>query len=96
MADFEVDCAAKGIALAVPPATSPKQNGCAERMQATWGNTCCSVQDTELSVAGLNPLIDEYLALNNGERPHDSCDGMTPNEYLESRRICEAPPFHMS
>ena len=44
------------------------------------------------NVSGLRPLIDEYMELYNGWRPHDSLDGMTPDEYLESgesrRFIC--------
>ena len=96
MADFEAACAAKGVTLAVLPPKSPKMNGRVERMQATLRNELFNVQETAVSVTGLNPLIDRYLDFYNGERPHDALDGMTPDEYLESRRIGEAPPSHMS
>ena len=96
MAGFEEACAAKGITLAVLPPKSPEQNGRVERMQATWRNEFHNIQDTAVNVTGLAPLIDQYLAFYNGRRPHDALDGMTPDEYLESRRIKEAPPSHMS
>ena len=96
MAGFEEACAAKGITLAVLPPKSPKQNGRVERMQATWRNEFYNVQETASNVTGLAPLIEEYLAFHNGRRPHDALDGMTPDEYLESWRIGEAPPLHMS
>ena len=96
MAEFEEACAAKGITLAVLPPKSPKQNGRVERMQATWRNEFYNVQDTASKLSELSPLIDEYLDFYNGERPHDALDGMTPDEYLESWRIGEAPPLHMS
>ena len=95
MAEFEEACAAKGITLAVLPPKSPKQNGRVERMQATLRNEFYNVQDTAVTVAGLNPLIDKYLSFYNGGRPHDALDAMTPDEYLESRRIGEAPTSHM-
>ncbi len=95
MAEFEEACAAKGITLAVPPPKSPKMNGRVERLQATWRNEFHNVQDTASNVAELAPLIDEYLAFHSGWRPHDALDGMTPDEYLESRRIGETPPLHM-
>ena len=95
MAGFEDACAAKGITLAVLPPRSPKMNGRVETMQATLRNELCNVQDKAVNVTGLKPLIDKYLSFYNGRRPHDALDGMTPNEYLESRRIGEAPTSHM-
>ena len=95
MAEFEEACHARGITLAVLPPKSPKQSGRVERMQATLRNELCNVQDTAVSVAGLNPLIDEHLGFHSGGRPHDALDAMTPDAYLESRRIGEAPPSHM-
>ena len=70
-------------------------NGRVARLQATWRNAFHNVQDTASNVTGLAPLIDGYLAFHSGRRPHDALDGMTPDEYLESRRIGEAPTFHM-
>ncbi len=96
MAEFEAACGDRNITLAVLPPKSPKQNGRVERMQATLRNEFYNVQDTAVNVSGLRPLIDEYMELYNGWRPHDSLDGMTPDEYLESRRIGETPPLHMS
>ena len=96
MAGLETACREKGITLAVLPPKSPKMNGRVERMQATLRNELFNVQETAVSVTELNPLIDRYLDFYNGERPHDALDGMTPDEYLESRRIGEAPPSHMS
>ncbi len=96
MAEFEAACGDRNITLAVLPPKSPKQNGRVERMQATIRNEFYNVQDTAVNVSGLRPLIDEYMELYNGWRPHDSLDGMTPDEYLESQRIGETPPLHMS
>ncbi len=64
-------------------------------MQATLRNEFHNVQDTAVNVSGLRPLIDEHMAFYNTQRPHDALDGMTPDEYLESRRISETPPLHM-
>ena len=96
MAEFETACRERGITVAVLPPKSPKQNGRVERMQATLRNEFYNVQDTAVTLAQLNPMIDSYLKFYNGRRPHDSLEGMTPDEYLESRRIGEAPPSHMS
>ena len=96
MAEFEAACADRDITLAVLPPNSPKQNGRVERMQATLRNEFYNVQDTAVSVSGLRPLIDEYIAFYNGHRPHDALDGMTPDEYLHSRRIGETQTLHMS
>ena len=96
MAEFEAACGDRNITLAVLPPKSPKQNGRVERMQATLRNEFYNVQDTAVNVSGLRPLIDEYMELYNGWRPHDSLDGMTPDEYLESRRIGDTPTLHMS
>ncbi len=95
MAEFESACADRDIALAVLPPKSPKQNGRVERLQATWRNEFHNVQDTASNVTGLRPLIDEYMAFYNTQRPHDALDGLTPDEYLQSRRISETPPLHM-
>ena len=95
MAEFEAARAAKGGALAVLPPKSPKQNGRVERLQATLRNGCYNVQDTAVNVTGIRHLIDENLAFHNGEIRHDSLDGMTPDEFLASRRSKETPPLHM-
>ena len=96
MAESGEACAAKGITLAVPPPKSPKTNGRAERLQATWRNRFHNVQDSASNVTEPAPLIDGYLAFLSGRRPHEALDGMTPDEFLESLRISEAPPSHMS
>ena len=93
MAGFEEACAAKGITLAVLPPKSPENERTRRDECRRHGGTSSTMSRTPPSnVAELAPLIDEYLAFYNGWRPHDALDGMTPDEYLESRRIGEAPP----
>ena len=95
MAEFEAACEARGVRLAVLPPKSPKMNGRVERIQATWRNEFYNVHDTATRISELNPQIDRQLAVYNGYRPHDALEGLTPNEYLESRRISEDPPSQM-
>ena len=96
MAEFEAACEARGISVAVLPPNSPKMNAHVERMQANRRNEFHSVQDTEMNVTELNPPIERYLAIQNGERPRGSLDGLSPDKCLESQRIGENPPLQMS
>ena len=65
-------------------------------MQATWRNEFYNVKEnTATRLSELNPMIDRQLEIYNDWRPHDALDGMTPNEYLESWRISEAPHSQM-
>lgn len=96
MAEFKAACGGRNTALAVLPPKTPKQNGRVERMLAALRNEIFNVQNTAVNISGLRPLIDECMDFYNGQRPHDALDGLTPDEYLQSRRIKETPPVHMS
>lgn len=78
------------------PVPGPTMNGRVERMQATLRNEFQNVRDTAVQVSGLRPLTDEYMAFHSTQMAHDAPDGLTPDEYLQSRRIRETLPPHMS
>ncbi len=85
-----------GSALAVRPPKSPKMNGAACRMPATWRHEFDTVQDTATLITERNPRIDTHLDLDNGWKPHDARDDQTPNEDCESLQTHEKPASHMS
>ena len=85
-AEFKTACRERGIRLAVLPPKSPKMNGKVERMQATWCNEFHNIKCTATNrLPEFNPMIDRQLEIHNDHSPHDAPDGMTPNEFLESR-----------
>ncbi|MCY3879205.1 MAG: hypothetical protein OXF74_08510 [Rhodobacteraceae bacterium] len=58
-------------------------------------NELHNVQYTRTNITENNPMINRYLNVYNDWRPHDAFDGVTLNQYLESRRISESRQTHM-
>ena len=96
MAEFEEACEAKGIRLFVLPPKSPKLNGAVERCNGAWRYEFYETYDLPKTVEALNPILDSFQHLYNHYRPHGALDGLTPKQYLDTRRALGASQSHMS
>jgi transposase InsO family protein len=84
MAEFELGCAARGIALYTLPPRSPKLNGSVERSNRTHTEEFYEVTDAEATLAGLQPALLDWEHTYNTIRPHQALGYLTPAEYLAS------------
>jgi transposase InsO family protein len=84
MAEFEVACAERGIALLTLPPRSPKLNGSVERANRTHTEEFYEVTDAEATLAALRPALLAWEAVYNTIRPHQALGYLTPAEYLAS------------
>jgi transposase InsO family protein len=82
MAEFELACAERGIALFTLPPRSPKLNGRVERANRTHTEEFYEVTDAEATLASLRPALLEWERVYNTVRPHQALSYMTPAEYL--------------
>lgn len=95
MAEFEAACQAKGITLFVLPPKSPKLNGAVERCNGAWRYEFYETYDLPQTVEALNPILDSFQHLYNYHRPHGALAGLTPKQYLDTRRGGDHTQSHM-
>lgn len=86
-AEFETYCQDHGLQLFVLPPYSPKLNGCVERLQRTFDEEHYQCSDAAPRVEPLRQALREYEDVYNTIRPHQALDYLTPQEYLESRKV---------
>ena len=96
MAEFEVACQTKAIALYVLPPRSPQMNGAVERCNGAWRYEFYETYDLPSGVDQLNPILDSFQHLYNHHRPHGALAGRTPAQYLARQSARTPPPSHMS
>ena len=84
MAEFELACAGRGIALYTLPPRSPKLNGCVERANRTHTEEFWEVTDAEPTLADCRPALLDWETVYNTIRPHQALGYLTPAEYLAS------------
>jgi transposase InsO family protein len=94
-AQFEAECAGRGILLFELPPRSPKLNGHVERAQRTHTEEFYEVQDLPWTLSELNPLLQQWEYTYNHLRPHQSLGYLTPAEALAKLQT-PAPLSHMS
>lgn len=82
MADFETECARRGIALYTLPPRSPKLNGAVERANRTHTEEFYEVTDAALELATLQSALAEWEVCYNTVRPHQALGYLTPAEWL--------------
>jgi len=96
MAEFELACQSKGIALYVLPPRRPQMNGAVERCNGAWRYEFYETYDLPSGVDELNPIIDSYQHLYNHHRPHGALAAMTPAQYLARQSAAPTQPSQMS
>jgi transposase InsO family protein len=84
MAEFEIACAERGIALFVLPVRSPKLNGAVERSNRTHTEEFYEVTDAEPTLEQLRLALRTWETTYNTVRPHQALGYLTPAEYLAS------------
>jgi transposase InsO family protein len=95
MAEFELACQAKGIALYVLPPRCPQMNGAVERCNGAWRYEFYQTYELPGGVNDLNPILDSFQHLYNHHRPHGALAGNTPAQYLAAQSAKRPPPSHM-
>ena len=85
MADFEQACADRRIELCVLPPCSPKLNGRAERLQATFRHEFYASYPLPHQIEPLNRCLEDFNHHYNHQRPHQALGGFTPWQYLQPR-----------
>ena len=87
MAEFEVTCAERGIALLTLPPRSPKLNGAVERANRTHTEEFYEITDAEPDLATLQVALLDSETTYNTVRPHQALGYLTRAEYLASLGI---------
>ena len=88
MAEFEEGCEELGIPLRplavghVLPPRRPQWNGCVERANRSAKAEFWNLYDGPLTVSAVTEALSGYEFFHNYERPHESLDYRTPNEYV--------------
>ena len=90
MKDFEDACAELKIDLYVLPPKSPKYNGNVERANGITRDEFYSQYTGLFNTKDLNVSLEQYQAMYNGYRPHQSLNYQTPMEYIQSLDNLEA------
>lgn len=80
MAEFELACQAKEIALYVLPPRSPKLNGTSRR--EFW-----ECYDGDLDLPSVQTALQEWACFYNTERPHQALGYATPLAFLSSKKF---------
>lgn len=83
MAEFEVACQQRGIALYVLPPRSPKLNGRVERMNGTCRREFWEWYDGDLDLTVLQESLQEFETYYNTNRLHQALGYQTPTQALE-------------
>ncbi|MFQ5894599.1 MAG: IS481 family transposase [Nitrospinota bacterium] len=94
-AEFEAECARKGIRLFELPPRSPKLNGAVERAQRTHAEEFYEVEDLPWTLRELNARLRQWEHTYNHHRPHQALGYLTPAEAL-AKLQAQASPSHMS
>jgi putative transposase len=84
MAEFELACAERGIALFVLPPRSPKLHGAVERANRTHTEEFYEVTDAPAELGALRTALRDWETVYNTIRPHQALGYLTPAEYLAS------------
>jgi Integrase core domain len=84
MAEFELACQARGIALFVLPPRSPKLHGAVERANRTHTEEFYEVTDAEPELEAFQVALRAWETVYNTIRPHQSLGQRTPAEFLAS------------
>jgi len=87
MAEFELACRQKNIALYVLPPRSPKLNGRVERLNGTVRREFWECYDGDLDLPSLQQALRNWETQYNTHRPHQALTYLTPNEFLASRPV---------
>ncbi len=82
MADFEIACQARGIALFVLPPRSPKLHGAVERANRTHTEEFYEVTDEPSELGPLQAGLRAWETCYNTIRPHQALGYLTPAEWL--------------
>jgi putative transposase len=82
MAEFEAECARRGIALYTLPPRSPKLNGRVERANRTHTEEFYEVTDAPSELEPLQAALAEWEVCYNTVRPHQALGYLTPAEWL--------------
>lgn len=82
MADFELECARRGIRLFVLPPRSPKLNGSVERANRTHTEEFYEVTDAAPELEPLSAALAEWEVCYNTVRPHQALGYLTPAQWL--------------
>jgi putative transposase len=83
MADFEAECARRGIALLTLPPRSPKLNASVERANRTHTEEFYEVTDVAPELAPLQAALADWEVCYNTVRPHQALGYLTPAEWLD-------------
>jgi putative transposase len=82
MADFEAECARRGIALYTLPPRSPKLNGAVERANRTHTEEFYELTDAPAELEPLRAALADWEVCYNTFRPHQALGYLTPAEWL--------------
>lgn len=82
MADFEAECARRGIVLYTLPPRSPKLNGAVERANRTHTEEFYELTDALPELEALQAALGEWEICYNTVRPHQALGYLTPAEWL--------------
>jgi len=82
MADFEAECARRGIALLTLPPRSPKLNACVERANRTHTEEFYELTDAAPELVPLQAALVDWEVCYNTVRPHQALGYLTPAEWL--------------
>ena len=94
-ADFEAECARRGIALYELPPRTPALNGHVERNNGAWRYEFYATWELPSdSLEDINRWIDAFADEFNSFRPHQALGGQTPAEYLAQIAARETQPSH--
>lgn len=81
-AEFEAECARRGIRLFVLPPRSPKLNGHVERAQRTHTEEFYEVTELEWTAEAIRRPLRRWEHLYNTVRPHQALGYRTPHQFL--------------
>lgn len=94
-ADFEAECARRGIALYELPPRTPALNGHVERNNGAWRYEFYATWELPTNnLDDINRWIDAFADEFNTFRPHQVLGGQTPAEYLAQITARETQPSH--
>jgi putative transposase len=87
MAEFELACQTRGIALFNLPPRSPKLHGTVERANRTHTEEFYEVTDAASELAALQAGLADWEVCYNTIRPHQALGYLTPAEFLAARGV---------
>lgn len=87
MAEFEVACQERGIALYVLPPRSPKLNGRVERLNGTCRREFWECYGGNLDLPTLTTALRDWEAAYNTSRPHQALGYLTPQVHLKTLAV---------